>query len=377
MANTLTNLIPELQSAVDIVAREQVGLIPAVTLDADTARAAVGQTVRSHVAPAASATDVTPAVTPPDDGDQAIGNLTMTITKARRVPVRWNGEQSRGVGSALNTILRDQFAQAMRTLTNEVEADLAALYAKASRATGTAGTTPFASGVGNSAQTLKLLRDNGAPAGDLQLVIDSTAGALLRTNTQLTKANEAGSDSMLRQGVLLDMHGFAIRESAQIKTHTKGTGSGYLVNNGSGEAIGQTTLTLDTGSGTIVAGDVITHAGDALNKYVVTTALSGGDVVIGAPGLRIAAADDAAITVGNSYTANMAFHRAAIHLSTRAPALPEQGDVAVDRMMITDPVSGLSFEVSMYMQYRQVQYEIALAWGVNVVKPEFLMLLLG
>ena len=66
----------------------------------------------------------------------------------------------------------------------------------------------------------------------------------------------------------------------------------------------------------------------------------------------------------------MAFARSAIVLATRMPALPEGGVMGVDRTTITDPRSGLSFEVSKYLQYRQVRYEIAIAWGVKAVKPE-------
>ena len=94
MANTLTGLIPDIYEALDMVLREQVGLIPAVYLGASSERAAKDQTIISPVAPAATATDITPGVTPPDDGDQMIGNVQLTISKARRVPVRWNGEQS-------------------------------------------------------------------------------------------------------------------------------------------------------------------------------------------------------------------------------------------------------------------------------------------
>lgn len=73
----------------------------------------------------------------------------------------------------------------------------------------------------------------------------------------------------------------------------------------------------------------------------------------------------------------MAFSRNAIALATRAPALPAQGDSAQDRFLVTDPASGLTFEVSLYAQYRQIQFEVALAWGCQVVKPEHLALLLG
>lgn len=377
MANTITDLIPDLYNALDVVSRELVGLIPAVSSDMTFERAAVGQTVRSPVAPASTASDITPGVTPPDDGDQTIGNKDMTIQKARRIPVRWNGEQSLGLdnnGPGRGKIMQDQFAQAMRTLTNEVEADLAALHVAASRAYGTAGTTPFgtAGDFTDATQALKILKDNGSPQSDLHLIIDTSAGAKL-LGLQ-SRFDIAGDTIMQNQGIIVQKAGYDIRESAQILTPTAGTGASYLVNNGGGYAVGATTIAADTGTGTILAGDVVTIGS---HKYVVTTALSAGSFTIGAPGLRAAVADNATITVVAAAARNMAFSRNAIALATRAPALPKEGDLAVDRQIITDPRSGLSFEVSQYMQYRQVQYEIALAWGVKAVKPEHLALLLG
>lgn len=384
MANDLNGLIPTIYNALDTVSRELVGIIPAVSSDMTFERAAKGQKVKSPVTSGATATDITPDVTPPDDGDQNVGSIEMEITKARRVPVRWNGEEKRGLdnnGASYNVILRDQFAQGMRTLVNEVEADLAALHKYASRAVGTAGTTPFASGLGDTAQALKLLKDNGAPASDLQMVIDTTAGANMRTLAQLNKANEANDDSLLRRGVLLDVHGFAIRESAQIKSHTAGTGA-LATTDATGYAVGAKEITLaSAGTGTILIGDAISFAGDP-NKYIVvagdTDVSNGGKVIIAAPGLRKAIPTAAtAITVTAGSVRNMVFPRSAIALATRAPALPQQGDSAVDRTIITDPVSGLSFEVSVYAQYRQVQYEIALAWGCAALKPEHLAIVLG
>lgn len=384
MANTLTGLIPTMYNALDVVSRELTGFIPSVASDMTYDRAAVGQTVMSPVAPAASATDITPAVTPPDDGDQTIGNTTMTISKARRVPFRWNGEERLGVdnnGAQFNVILRDQFLQAMRTLTNEVEADIAALHIKASRAYGTSGTVPFASTLADTAQARKILADNGAPLADMQMVINTAAGANLRTLAQLTKANEAGTDDTLRRGVLLDINGFAIRESGQVASFTAGTGASATTNN-AGYAVGATSITLaSAGTGTILAGDVISFAGDS-EKYLVVTGdadvSGGGTITIAAPGLRKAIPASATnITVSATSARNMFFTRNALALATRAPALPEGGDNAVDRMMITDPQSGLTFEVSMYAQYRQMQYEVALAWGTAAVKTEHLGVLLG
>lgn len=384
MANTLTNLIPDLYAALDIVSRELVGLIPAVMLDAQAARAAVNQTLRIPLAPASTAADVTPASTAPDTGDQTFTNATVTISKSRAVPIRWTGEETLGINSGVGfqALRQAQFAQAMRTLTNEVEADLAALYAKASRAYGTAGTAPFgtAGDYSDASQIRKILADNGAPLSELQLVLNTTAGANLRGKQ--AQAYMVGDTSLLRQGVLGDFNGMAVRESAQIKSHTKGTGASATTDN-AGYAVGSTSLTLaSAGTGTLLAGDVVTFAGDTANKYVVTTGDSdvsnGGTLVLGAPGIQVAmSAATKAITVGNSYAANLAFARSAILLATRAPALPDGGDMADDQTTITDPRSGLSFEVSVYRQYRRVHYEVALAWGVAAIKPEYIAILLG
>lgn len=384
MANTLTNLIPQINLALDTVSRELTGLIPAVTLDARFARAAVGQTIISPVAPASAASNITPGVTPPNDGDQTIGNVTLSITKARRVPVRWNGEEELSLsssGTPASRIMQDQFAQAMRTLVNEVEADLAGLHLYASRAYGTAGTTPFgtANDYTDATFAAKILKDNGAPGSDNHLVLNTAAGATMLGKQAAVDA--AGSDSILRQGVLLDVAGMSLRESAQIVTSTAGTGSSATTNT-AGYAVGATTITLaSAGTGTIVAGDVITFAGDT-QKYVVVTGdadvSGGGTVVIAAPGLRKAIPGSAtAITVTAASARNMLFNRAAIVLATRAPALPSGGDMAADRQIVTDPRSGLSFEVAMYPQYRQMQYEVSIAWGYKAVKTEHIALLLG
>ena len=381
MATSLNNLIPELYVNLDVVSRELVGMIPAVTLDAEASRAAVGQTVRSFVAPAVSATDITAGVTPPDDGDQSIGDKSIVITKARRVPIRWTGEEDLSSGPNPNSIRGQQIQQALRTLTNEIEADLAAAHLLASRAVGSAGSTPFGTANDYTAAALarKVLSDNGAPLGDAHLVLDTAAGANLRGKQ--ANAADQGSDSLLRQGVLLDINGMAVRESAQIVSFEKGNAASATTDD-SGYAVGATAITLDSaGTGAIKAGDVITFAGDS-NQYVVTSGdadvSGGGTITLAAPGLRKAiAASATAITVVADSVRNMAFSRSAIILAQRLPAAPAGGDLAMDRTSITDPRSGLSFEIAMYPQYRQMQWEISACWGVSVVKPEHVALVLG
>jgi hypothetical protein len=280
MANTLTSLAADIYKAADIVGRELVGLVPSVTINGGSERAAKGDTVRSAFTRAQTVnTTFAPAMTIPEGTDQVVDNKTMTLNKYASVQIPWTGEDQKHLNNGIGykTVLGDQFAQAYRTIANKIEADLwAEVRANASRAYGTAGTNPFASDFNNLPQVRKILVDNGMPFdGQVSLVMDTTAGAAMRSLSTLYKVNEAGSDQLLRQGALLELQGFMLKESAQVGVVTKGTGASYTTNT-AGYAVGATSITLITGTGTVLAGDVVTFAGDT-NKYVVATG-------VGAPG---------------------------------------------------------------------------------------------
>jgi hypothetical protein len=388
MANVLTDLAADIYVAADVVGRELVGFIPAVTINANgSERAAKGDVVRAAFTRESTVGDVTESMTIPQGTDQTVDNKTLTIDKSRAVQIPFTGEDvlhlNNGVG--YETVYGDMIAQAMRALTNEMEVEIATQAKNsASRAFGTAGTTPFGSNFNEVAELRQILVDNGMPPNDGQasLVLNTLAGTNLRQLATLQSVNQAGNDTLLRQGTLLDLQGLAVRESAQVQSHTKGAGAGYDVNNGSGEVVGQTTITLDGGTVNttgIIAGDIVTFAGDSINKYVVNTGLvaTGGDIVIGAPGIRSTVADAAEMTIGNDYTANVAFHRRAIELAVRAPAVPEGGDNADDAITVQDPNSGIVYEVRFYKGYRKAMIEVAVAFGVKAWKSDFIATLLG
>jgi hypothetical protein len=381
MANTFTNLAADAFKAADVVGRELVGFIPSITINANgSERVAKGDVIRASFTRSASAVDVSEAMTIPEGTDQTVDNKTLTINNSRAVQIPYTGEDvlhlNNGIG--FQTVYGDQILQAMRALANEIEADLAQeAYQNASRAVGTAGTTPFGSNFDLLADARRILVDNGMPTNDGQctFVMDTAAGSNLRKLAQLQKANEAGGTNLLRQGTLLDLQGMMIKESAQVQSHTKGTGASKLVN-GAG-AVGDTIITTDGGSGTILAGDIVTFAADSDNSYVVNTALATGTFAIGSPGLRAVIADNNAITVGNNYTANIALHRQAMELAVRAPAVPDGGDAAVESETVTDPTSGLTFEIRMYKGYRKTMIEVATAWGYKAWKPDFIATVMG
>jgi hypothetical protein len=93
------------------------------------------------------------------------------------------------------------------------------------------------------------------------------------------------------------------------------------------------------------------------------------------PGIQIAWVNNDPLAGGSAYAANMCFSKSAIALMTRVPAMPEGGDAADDVTVITDPVTGLSFQVAMYRQYRQVAFEVGLAWASRRSGQEAMLLL--
>lgn len=377
-SNTLTNLIPVIFEAMDVVPRELVGAIAGVTMDPSADMAGLNQTIRSHVVPPATAVDVSPGVTNTNGAGQTLGYADLTISKVKNAPILWSGEEQMLISDKYAKVVADQFRQSFRTLGNLIEADVVnAAAAGASRAVGTAGTTPFGtnSDLSDFANCVQLLDDNGAPQMDRSLILGTAAMQSIRAKQSLlVKVNESGSSDLLRRGVVDTVFGMDVRTSGQIKgSAAVGTAASYVLNGA--HAVGATTITAKTGTGTLLAGDVVTIGNF---KYVVQTGLSApGTFTIAAPGLQAAGADGTAVTLNAASVKNVALQKAGFLLATRLPAMPQGGDSASDMTVVTDPVSGLSFQIALYRQYRQITIDVAIAWGTKVLRPEYCGILLG
>ena len=359
MANVLTDLAADIYKAADMVGHEAVGFIPSVTINGGSEAAAQGDTVRSHAPRAATVnTSATPSMTIPEGEDMKHVNI----------------------GSGFDTIYGDQIAQAFRGIVNSVEEHIATIaYQNASRAVGVAGTTPFSGNFDAIAEARQILFDNGIPVTDgmISLVINSAAGVNLRNLAQLQKANESASDTLLRQGVLLDLQGAAMRESGQVQAHTKGTET--LLDSNRGIALGDTSIPLDGGDGgSLLSGDVVTFAGDT-NKYMVNTGFTAaaGTMVIGETGLLETLATATEMTIGADFTANIMLHRNAVELAMRPLAKPNGGDAAVDVMDVVDPHSGLTFQISAYKGYNKAMFDVTMLYKAKAWNSKGIAVLMG
>lgn len=376
MANVFTSLQPTLYSAAQEVSNEPFGVVSAINSTFDDKGVAKGDTVTVPVAPNRAASDFTPAQTPTAGDDATAVGIPVTIDYSKKVSWNMTGEQIRSLENGGNDTewVRQMIAQGMRTLRNGAEsAACAAIKAGASRAVGTAGTNPFASDINIIADVRKVLFDNGAPMADLQLCVDSTAGTAARKLGIIQQAYQSGGDSERRTGDLLRQFGFAIRESAGIVSHAKGSGASYVTSGAT--AAGVRDIALVTGTGTVLAGDVVTFAADSANKYVVNNGVAApGTISLGRPGARATIATANAMTIGNSYTPNLAFERNAVVGVMRPPIIP--ANPTITQTLISDAM-GMTYLLLQIAGYGMTTWELHLAYGFKVVQGEHVALVMG
>lgn len=377
MANTLTALAPVLYGAAQTVSRELTGFIPAVDVRVDEMGVAEGDTVSYPIIPLGAAGNFTPAMTTTQGSDTTPTKVDLTFSNHKQYTWNLTSEQEISLGNGnqnLVEFIRQSTEQGIRSLANAIELHVATkAYQGASRATGTAGTTPFGSNLNAAVDVRKILRDNGAPESEISLIMGTSAEANALKIFDPTNSLSGPDIALRQQGIISAQYGMDWRVSKQVVDHVKGTGTGYLLND-AGSAIGDTAILTDTGSGTIIAGDVVTFAGTS-DKYVVNTALAGGQFSIGRPGLVAAETDDDAITVGNSFAANIALHRNAVILAMRPPS--QVANKNIETMPITDPRTGMTFLMEKIYGDGVTTYRLRVLYAAAAVQSEHIAILLG
>jgi hypothetical protein len=382
MGSVLTAIAPTLYSAAQEVSGEPFGVVSAINMSFDNKGVAKGDSVGVPYMPAQSNTPFSPAAASSEGDGLTAAKVSVTITKSQKNSMVLTGEQIRSLenGGNYQEWVGQWAKQAMRALRNEAEAD-AALAVKygASRVVGTAGTTPFASTMDSIVDVRALLRANGCPMSDPQLVLSPAAVGNLQKLGLYALAYAAGSDAERRSGVFGRQYGFQIRDSAGIVAHTAGTGASYVIGAASNTAKGSTVLTTSTaGSGTILDGDIITLQSDTLGRYVVNSssvvAGTASNFTIGRPGLLQTTVAAKTITLESSYTPNLAFERSAVVGIMRPPLIPSNATI---RQIPISDANGLTYLMLEIDQYGERSWEMHLAWGFKVVQGEHVAMIIG
>ena len=331
---------------------------------------------------------ITAAATAPANSDHAQTSETLTIGTHWGTRFHLTDQELTQI-DADEHFIPGQMEEAFKVLGNKVDTDLMDQADNLYGGAGTAGTTPFASAatdwVGSSGAQ-KILNDQ-LSNGPYNIVLDPAAYGNAMNLANIVQAQQRGSDITAQTGRIGHALGADWYMSQNVATHTTGTLSdgtdmSCLVNNAS-VAIGDTTVPTDETSltGTVVAGDRFTVAGDT-QQYVITTgatAASNAVTLTFTPGAKVAWADDAQIEfigLGTNPVRNLAFNRGCFGVAFATPK-----DVSIvdagPTLIMTDPVTGIPVRLKVREGHYQTTWYLDILFGVSTVWREKGAIIMG
>lgn len=383
MANTLTALLPKILSRGLISLREKAIMTRLVNTDYSSDAANQGDTINVPIPTAMTATAVTPAATLP-----AIGGITPATTPI--VLDQWYESRFHLTDKEMTEIDKNQsflpmqIEESLRAIVNTINADVHSKYKKVGGYVGTAGTTPFGSGVLTQSATnlRKTLNKQLCPLDLRRAVLNYDAEAAALELAAFQDADKAGGAGVKIEGQIGRKFGIDWYTDDQVPTHTAGTiTTGLIAKASTAVAVGATsfvaTTAASTGACALLAGDVIAIGSETYSLAAnATQASASTDVTLTLNNpIRTALVGSEAITVKATHVVNMAFHRNAYALAMRSLAKsnvnPEYQSV------MTDPQTGLSLRLEVLRGHKVDIWAFDALWGSALVRPELACRLAG
>jgi hypothetical protein len=383
VANSLTNVIPQLL-AQGLMALRQQSIMPRLVNRAyDALAAQSGSTIDVPIPSAITANAVTPGNTSQAVTDLSPTKATIALDQWYEAAFNLTDEELKNV--EVNNLMPMQASEAIKALANKVDIfimDLASSSTNGiSQNGGVAGTTPFATNLDAFINARKELNNSAAPMDDRYCVINADAEAEALSLEAFQNAAWRGDTDGIIRGQIGEKLGatWVVDQNVQTHINSNGTPTGWLANGGGGFAAGLTYIDVDTGSNTPVVGDIFTVAGDT-PSHIVTAVAAGGDYRLTiTPALGALVANNAALTFTASaaaFTRNLLFHRDAFAFASRP--LEDGMLVGGDNVMANvDPVSGLSLRVEVNREFKQTRVSYDILYGGALVRPELAALILG
>ena len=281
--------------------------------------------------------------------DSAEEEVTLNVTSQKHVGMEFT---SADLTMKIDDF-RDRFIEpAMAVLAAKVEADALNMISDCNNQVGTPGTSPTFKTL---LQARKSLVDELAPGSERCLILNTTDSVELVDSLKGLFQDSTQISKQYREGMLGRTAGFGdIYENTLLTQASRGAADANYQVNGtvtSGDAV----LPVDTGTGALVVGDILTCAGvnrvhpetkadtGVLQKFVVTAAYAGGagSVAVDPPfnatangrqNITAVPADNATVTVlgtaSTAYERSIAFHKNAFTFATADLVLPKGTDFA-------------------------------------------------
>lgn len=330
-----------------------------------------GATVNVMIPAAVAARTVAPDVVPPAVTAVTPTSVPVSLSQWYEAPFAMD---DKGIAQAGQGLLPSQASEAIKAIVNQIDGYIWSLTHGAGGFygfSGVAGTTPFAADLSEYLTAVNLADQQLMPPSPRNVILDTFAKANALGLPAIQNAAWRGDANAFRTGIIGDVLGATWDYSQNVPSHTSGTWTNAGTASGTNSA-GQNVLNLTGGTGSLLAGDIITVAGDPQTYCVIVpTGTAPTTSVTLAPNLQIAASASQVVSVKASHKVNLLFHRDAIAFAmaplqdeTRIEGVPSMQARAIDEL------SGLALRLEVTRQHRQYQWAFDALYGGNVVRRE-------
>ena len=378
MANDLTAVTPKLLAQGLLALRQNCLAAQLVNRQYEAMAGMKGSSIDVPIPSAIAAQDVAPGATPPATADVTPTSVSITLDQWKEAPFYMTDKD---LLQAQAGTIPMQASEAIKSLAAAVNQYIYGFYKKVYGFAGTAGTTPFASSVVEYMDSRTILNKQLAPLGDRRVVLDPAAeGNALKLGVFL-QADQRGDQQGIIEGRIGRKLGADWYMDQLIPTHTStalsagaATVNGaHAVNAGStdGGRTGTVSIAKATNPSNLVAGDILTFAGDTQTYTVLAnvTLAVGNTTVSISPALQTAKSGGEAVTLKASHVANLAFHRDAFAFATRPLADNTEGLGNIIQSMV-DSVSGLTLRLEISREHKRTRFSYDILYGAQLIRPE-------
>lgn len=408
--NVLTNIVPKTLARGLLVLRKRCIMPRLVNSDYSTEAARKGSTIDVPVPVAVATQAVTPTVVriEPTTGGLTPGLVQIQLNNwQQNVPVHLTDQDMAEI-DANEHFLPMQLEEAIKGLASDVNQDILKEYLGVYGYVGTAGTTPFGTGVGVSDATLsrKVLNKQKCPLGDRRGVLDFDAEANALDLSAFSDAEKVMSAIVKMEGEIGRKFGIDWVADDDVPYHTAGTLVVATCTVSGTAGLSALTIVAETGNTgeTLLVGDIITltvAAGadtqtyavmpgvEGENGYLAATGDNGGYtipitpftiIVTVAPVLKSTPTGTDTLVVKASHRVNLVFHRDAFAFATRAldDATALAKVVGGSQILsMQDAQTGLVLRLEISRKNKLTIWEFDILWGAKLVRPELACRLVG
>lgn len=382
MPNTLTALIDKLLAQGLMALRQNTILPTLINHDYEAMAGEKGSTVEVPIPAPVPVQDVTPGATPPATGDIAPSVIVLPMDKWKEAPFYLTDKELLEVQSG---VLPMHASEAIKSLINQVEADVFANYKEVYGFAGAAGTTPFATDVSawsGAAGARTVLNKQLCPMGDRRVLLNPDAEANAISLQPFQNMQWRGDDKGIIEGQIGRKLGADWYMDQNIPTHTSTALSGgaatvngaHAVNAGSTDngRTGTVSIAKATATSPLVKGDIISFAGDAQTYTVMAdvTLTVGNTTVSISPALKVAKAGGEAMTLRATHVVNLAFHQGAFAFANRPLAAGVDANLGSIISSMSDSISKLSLRLEVRREHKRTRYSYDMLYGSKLIRPE-------